>query len=104
MNYTIIEKLDKEWIETHVVKVIDLEKKRKFVLSTNDDEGWSPEHRNKVCLTLVDNGNELILDKDIRIVDYGTATDIMNLLEIAINHNAVKYQKKIIKQEVVNEK
>jgi len=100
MNYTIIEKLDKQWVETHVVNVIELKDKRKFVLSTNDDEGWSPEHRNKVCLTLTDTGNELILEKDIKIVNYSAATDIINLLEVAINHNAVKYQKKIISNEI----
>jgi hypothetical protein len=100
MNYTIIEKLDKQWVETHVVNVIELKDKRKFVLSTNNDEGWSPEYRNKVCLTLTDTGNELILEKDIKIVNYSAATDIINLLEVAINHNAVKYQKKIISNEI----
>jgi hypothetical protein len=100
MNYTIIEKLDKQWVETHIVNVIELKDKRKFVLSTNNDEGWSPEYRNKVCLTLTDTGNELILEKDIKIVNYSAATDIINLLEVAINHNAVKYQKKIVSNEI----
>lgn len=99
MNYTIIEKLDKQWVETHVVNVIELDDKRGFVLSTNDDESWSPNHRNKVCLTLIDTGNELILEKSIKILGYSDATDLINLLEIAINHNAVKYQKKIVSNE-----
>ena len=101
MNYLIKEEIDGKFQHTYNVQVIETNTQTKFILKSGDHESWSPEYRNEIRLTVVVKDDQIKIEKPIQTMDYGGIVEVINLLQVVVNHNAPAYKSKIVKEIVV---
>lgn len=95
MYYTIEEKIDGKFEPTYRVLVTELDGYRKLTLMTTNHESWCDEHQERRCITIIDDGNGVYLPDSDTLVGYDTISELINVLTVALNHNAPKYESKI---------
>lgn len=77
---------------------------RKYVLLSSNSPIWNEPHRNKVFLTMTDNGNGFVFDRDLKTVGYDVAMYVKILLTFdSKTFASVENKFKIIEENAILE-
>lgn len=80
--------LDEEGQHEYTIIVDDDGEAKKYSLYTSSGIQWSEEYRNKLQLSIIDNGNGLILNRSIKKLDYSELLHLRLLIDFENNFDS----------------